>query len=70
MATLGGASYAALYQAVLAKAQVIWQHAENPVQATLDRTSPGQEVVIGGGNVLFTTPDVEAVLRATGWIEP
>jgi tetratricopeptide (TPR) repeat protein len=69
MAALGGASYAALYQAVLAKAQIIWQQAENPVSTALDRASPGQEVVIGGGNVLFATPDIEAVLRATGWVE-
>jgi tetratricopeptide (TPR) repeat protein len=63
----GGPGRAELYQAVLARAQTIWQRARNPVQAAAERAGPTQRVVVGGGAIQFATPEIETILRATGW---
>jgi hypothetical protein len=67
LAAVGGAGRVALYEAVLGRAQVIWQHAQNPVRAAIQRAAPGQEIMVGGGRIQFATADIDAILRATGW---
>jgi tetratricopeptide (TPR) repeat protein len=67
LAAMGGAARAPLYDAVLGRARVIWQHAQNPVRAAVERAGPGQEIMVGGGRIHFATPDIAGILRATGW---
>ena len=64
-----------MYETILARAKTIWEHAQDPVQAAIeqaarDRSGRSQEMAIGGGRVLFASPDPDAIFRATGWIVP
>jgi tetratricopeptide (TPR) repeat protein len=67
MAAMGGAESRRVYETVLSRAQPIWQRAQDPLAAAMAQVGPGQEVIIGGSQLLFGTPDLQELFRITGW---
>lgn len=47
-----------LYTAVLAAAQEVWSHAEDPLRAAVEMMDPTQEATIAGGNIIHMTPSL------------
>jgi tetratricopeptide (TPR) repeat protein len=73
LAAIGDATARARFEAIMARAQEIWQAAENPIRAAGQRSRPTDEFMVSAAGIVRgprLEPDLARISRLAGWGPP
>jgi tetratricopeptide (TPR) repeat protein len=85
MGAMSSAGFSELYDTILARAKTIWEHAQDPARAAIERAAIERAAIERAARArpgrnqgdcdwsspgFVGHPDLEAIFRATGWVVP